>query len=356
MATATATAAAATSQVFFYKRAQIFCLDLWLAFDRRGLGAFRVGSVRASSDLRPERQREIEAGLDLNVFRNRGTFAVTGFRRNISDLLITRTLAPTSGFNSETSNGAEMQVTGAEVSINAFPIQTPTWGWNARLNWGTSRSKVTNLPVAPFLLGTLQTGAVRIEQGKSATQIYGNDTLPQAGGRVVVPVLMGDGNPLWSAGLSNEVRFKSLSLYALLDQQKGGMLANGTWRHYDLGQNSRDYEELDALGRKLGEVRRTNYLQVTRIFYQDASYVKLREVTLTWDIPQKWVAKTWAGASGAKLSLSGRNLYWWTKFRGGDPEAQNFGAGGVPDAIQRNRELAAYPASRSYWLNFSLDF
>ena len=107
---------------------------------------------------------------------------------------------------------------------------------------------------------------------------------------------------------------------------------------------------------KLGEVRRTNYLQVTRIFYQDASYVKLREVTLTWDIPQKWVAKTWAGASGAKLSLSGRNLYWWTKFRGGDPEAQNFGAGGVPDAIQRNRELAAYPASRSYWLNFSLDF
>ena len=321
-----------------------------------GVGAFRVGSVRASSDLRPERQRELEAGLDLNVFRNRGTFAITGFRRNISDLLITRTLAPTSGFNSETSNGAEMQVTGAEVSINAFPIQTPTWGWNARLNWGTNRSKVTKLPVAPFLLGTLQTGAVRIEQGKSATQLFGNDTLPQSGGRVVVPVLMGDGNPLWSAGLSNEVRFKSLSLYALLDQQKGGMLANGTWRHYDLGQNSRDYDELDAFGRKTGDVRRTTYLQVTRTFYQDASYVKLREVTFTWDIPQKWVARTWSGASGAKLALSGRNLYWWTKFRGGDPEAQNFGAGNVPDAIQRNRELAAYPASRSYWLNFSLDF
>jgi hypothetical protein len=94
----------------------------------------------------------------------------------------------------------------------------------------------------------------------------------------------------------------------------------------------------------------------TRVYMQNASYVKLREVTLTWDIPQKWVAKTWSGANGAKLSLSGRNLYWWTKLRGGDPEAQNFGAGGVPDAIQRNRELAAYPASRSYWLNFSLDF
>ncbi|WP_353267506.1 SusC/RagA family TonB-linked outer membrane protein [Gemmatimonas sp.] len=321
-----------------------------------GLGAFRVGSVRAASDLRPERQREFEGGIDLNLLRNRATFAVTGFRRNISDLLITRTLAPTTGFSSETSNGAEMQVTGAEVSINAFPVQTPTFSWSSRLNWGTNRSKVTSLPVPTFLLGTPQVGAVRIEQGKSATQLIGNDTLPQSGGRVVVPVVMGDGNPLWTAGLSNEVRYKGISLYALVDQQKGGMLANGTWRHYDLGQNSRDYDEVDALGRKVGEVRRTSYLQVTRIYYQDASYIKLREVTLGWDLPQAWTAALLSGASNAKLSLSGRNLVWWTKFRGGDPEAQNFGAGNVPDAIQRNRELAAYPASRSFWLNFSVDF
>jgi hypothetical protein len=49
-------------------------------------------------------------------------------------------------------------------------------------------------------------------------------------------------------------------------------------------------------------------------------------------------------------------LKWWTNFRGGDPEAANFGAGNVPDAVQRNRELAAYPASKSYWLNLSVDF
>ena len=321
-----------------------------------GLGAFRVGSVRAAPDLRPERQREFEGGIDLNLLRNRATFAVTGFRRNISDLLITRTLAPTTGFSSETSNGAEMQVTGAEVSINAFPVQTPTFSWSSRLNWGTNRSKVTSLPVPTFLLGTPQVGAVRIEQGKSATQLIGNDTLPQSGGRVVVPVVMGDGNPLWTAGLSNEVRYKGISVYALLDQQKGGMLANGTWRHYDLGQNSRDYDELDEFGRKVGDVRRTSYLQVTHIYYQDASYIKLREVTVSWDLPQAWTAALWSGASNAKLSLSGRNLVWWTRFRGGDPEAQNFGAGNVPDAIQRNRELAAYPASRSFWLNFSVDF
>ena len=134
------------------------------------------------------------------------------------------------------------------------------------------------------------------------------------------------------------------------------MLANGTWRHYDLGQNSRDYDELTATGQKLGELRRTTYLQVTRIYYQDASYTKLREVTVGYDLPRGAVQRVWSRASNARLSVSGRNLYWWTDFRGGDPEAENFGAANVPGSVQRNRELAAYPASRSFWLNLNLEF
>jgi hypothetical protein len=206
------------------------------------------------------------------------------------------------------------------------------------------------------LLGTPQTGAVKIEEGKSATQLIGNDTLPQAGGRVVQQVVMGDGNPSWTAGWSNEVRYGAVSLYALLDHQQGGMLANGTWRHYDLGQNSVDYDQLTSTGQKLGDFRRNTYLLVTSIYYQDATYTKLREVTLSWNVPARYLQTVTSRVNSAKLSVSGRNLKWWTDFRGGDPEAQNFGATGVPDAIQRNRELAAYPASRSYWLNLSVDF
>ncbi len=321
-----------------------------------GLGAFRVGSVRAARDIRPERQREYEGGFDAVLFGNRATLEVTGFLRDISDLLITRTLAPSTGFSSEISNGAEMKVTGLETAITAFPIRGDRFTWTTRLNWGMNRSEITNLPVPTFLLGAPQVGAIRIEEGKSATQIIGNDTLPQAGGRVVVPVVIGDGNPDWNGGWSNELQFGALSFYALLDRQQGGMLANGTWRHYDLGQNSRDYDVPTADGRKLGEVRRTSYLQVTRIYYQDASYTKLREVTLTYDLPVNLVQRLTSTLNGARLSLSGRNLYWWTDFRGGDPEAQNFGGGGAPDAVQRNRELAAYPASRSYWLTLSLNF
>jgi hypothetical protein len=248
-----------------------------------------------------------------------------------------------------------MRVWGFEAALSAYPVQG-AFTWNTRLNLGANRSRITELPVAPFLLGTPQVGATRIEQGKSATQLVGNDTLPQAGGRVVVPVVIGDGNPKYNAGWGNEVRWRGLSAYALLDRQQGGMLANGTWRHYDLGQNSRDYDEVTATGQKLGEVRRTTYLQVTRIYYQDATYLKLREVTLGYDLPRALVRRAWARGNTARLQLSGRNLYWWTKFRGGDPEAENFGATGVPGSVQRNRELAAYPASRQFWLNLNLEF
>jgi TonB-linked SusC/RagA family outer membrane protein len=322
-----------------------------------GQGAFRIGTARAASDLRPERQREFELGADATVLGNRGTVEVTAFQRDISDLLITRTLPPTSGYTSEISNGAEMRVRGLESTVSLFPVQQPSLSWNSRLNFGMNRSEITSLPVPAFLLGSFQVGAVKIEQGKSATQLYGNDTLPEPG-RKLYPngVLMGDGNPDWTAGWSNELRWKRFTAFALLDRQQGGMLANGTWRHYDLGQNSRDYDVQTPTGRKLGEVRRTTYLSVTSIYYQDASYTKLREVTLSYDLPNSFVQNLWGRVSNARLQFSGRNLYWWTDFRGGDPEASNFGGGGAPDNVQRHRELAAYPASKSYWLNLSLEF
>ncbi len=323
-----------------------------------GLGAFRVGTGRGASSIRPERQREIEAGFDATILGNRGTIDFTGFQRNISDLLITRTLPPTSGYSSEVSNGASMRVWGLETSVSLFPVQKSNFSWNTRVNWGMNRSKITDLPVPAFLLGTFQVGAVRIEEGKSATQLIGNDTLPQSP-RQLYPngVLMGDGNPKWNGGWSNEVRMGRFSAFALIDRQQGGMLANGTWRHYDLGQNSRDFDAPGPVaGQSLGNFRRNTYLVVTRIYYQDASYTKLREVTVGYDVPPALVQKIWGRAQSAKIQLSGRNLYWWTKFRGGDPEASNFGAGNVPDAIQRNREIAAYPASKSFWLNFNVEF
>ena len=135
-------------------------------------------------------------------------------------------------------------------------------------------------------------------------------------------------------------------LYALLDHQQGGRLWAGTWRLYDGNRNSADYDVLAPDGRKLGDVRRDLAARMTALRNQDATYTKLREITLGWDAPPG-VSRWFGGARAARLQLSGRNLYWWTKFRGGDPEAENFFGGFELYQLQRNRELAAYPASRS---------
>jgi hypothetical protein len=62
------------------------------------------------------------------------------------------------------------------------------------------------------------------------------------------------------------------------------------------------------------------------------------------------------GARAARFTLSGRNLHWWTKYRGGDPEAENFFGGFALPQLQRNRELAAYPASRQLWATLHVEF
>ena len=237
-----------------------------------------------------------------------------------------------------------------------------------------NRSKITSLPIPAFLISTPQVGTIEIREGQSATRLVGNDTVAVAGTcpafavpnpdpnfcasrqvRDVVPVYMGDASPDYTGGIGNEVRWKGLGLYAMLDRQKGGQLAAGTWRHFDLGGNSRDFDAPSPDPNKpLGQWRRDTYLRVTRIYYQDISYWKLREITLSYDVPPSLISRWGQGAKSARLSLSGRNLKWWTNFRGGDPDFSNFG--GTPESIQRNRELAAYPASRHFWANIQVGF
>jgi TonB-linked SusC/RagA family outer membrane protein len=333
-----------------------------------GIGGFTIGGTTGSKDMRPERQREFEAGLDLALFGNKATVELTGFERRISDLLLDRTLPPSTGLGSERFNGGLMRVRGFESSINIIPSQFAGVQWNARINFALNRAKIMELPVPPFLFSSAQVGAVRIEQGKSPTQLIGNDTVSVAdktpdgrdsvGLKVgqVVPVVMGDGNPDYTVGFSNDFKWRAFSAYVLIDRQQGGMVAAGTWRHYDLGGNSRDFDVKTPSGERLGDQRVRVYRNVTRTYYQDASFTKIREVTLGARVPKSWLARMrpLQGVTDAQLSVSGRNLYWWTPYRGGDPEFSNFGAGN--DNLQRNRELGAYPASRSFWVNLNLGF
>ncbi len=340
-----------------------------------GLPGLTLSASRGAADIRPERQRELEGGLDASLFRNRALLEITGFQRDISRLLIVRNVAPTTGFSNEIYNSASLRVRGLETALNAFPLRASQSGdltWNTRLTFALNRDRVTKLPIPPFILGTsVEAGAVRISEGRSASQLIGNDTVAVAGvcpshavdpsacanAKVgdIIAVYIGRGNPDFIAGIANDLRWRGFGLYALLERQRGGMIRSNTWGAFDGRQNSPDYDAPSPDPNKtLGRYRRDLSSRVTRIYYQDASYWKLREVSLSYEVPRQAAQKLLRGADAARLSFSGRNLKTWTRYRGTDPDFENFGA--LPRGVQRNRELGPYPPSRSYWLGFELTF
>ncbi|MFL5638382.1 MAG: SusC/RagA family TonB-linked outer membrane protein [Gemmatimonadaceae bacterium] len=312
-----------------------------------------LGTV-GSKNLHPERQREFEAGADLTLAGGRAALELTGFRKDISDLLLQRTLPPSSGFGFENFNGGRLRTTGAEIGINLVPIQSTETEWVFRTSYSSTRSKIVQLPVPTFRglgFGTAL-GSFQFEEGASATQIVGNDSL--ADGSVVVRKI-GDANPDFTMSFVNNLRFRRLRLYGLLDWQNGGSIINLTKFLYDLGQNTADYADPITYG-SLQTTKGANRLRLfpkqTAVYVEDASFMKLRELTLSFELPESVVGRMGRGIRTAELSFSGRNLWTHTDYTGMDPEVSNFGN----QPIGRNIDVGPFPPSRSYWFSLSLGF
>ena len=90
----------------------------------------------------------------------------------------------------------------------------------------------------------------------------------------------------------------------------------------------------------------------TSVYVEDGSFVKLRELTLSYEVPNRIQEMLWGAASGATVSFSGRNLLTFTDYTGLDPEVSNFGN----QNIARNIDVAPFPPSRSYWFSVSIVF
>jgi hypothetical protein len=208
--------------------------------------------------------------------------------------------------------------------------------------------------VASFQVGgSFQRGSNIIQVGHSPTELFGNDTMPgAAAGNIQITVVpIGDQTPRYTLGMSNDVTWRGLSFYALLDRRTGTLLAAGTLRRAVQAKNSPDYDVVTKSGQKLGDVQLLYNPSVTRVFVDDASFVKLREARVSWDVPKSIASRMPGGSRSLRLSASGRNLWQRTPYRGGDPEVSNFG---FSDALGGVREVGIYPPSRSFW--FSVDW
>jgi hypothetical protein len=162
-----------------------------------------------------------------------------------------------------------------------------------------------------------------------------------------------DSRPDYRFSLSNDVTFKKLRLYFLVDRQKGGIVADLTGILWDLSGNSPDQTVPKKPGALTGDQRATRYAKTALTSYSDATYWKLREVTLSLDVPTSWIHSFWGGARYVRLAVSGRNLLTVTNYTGSDPEVSQIvesAAFGIP------WELWAYPPSRSVWFSVDLGF
>jgi TonB-linked SusC/RagA family outer membrane protein len=303
-------------------------------------GRFGVLSGPRAGDpnIKPERQKEIEAGFDAQLLNHRAALSFTWYQRKISDLLLDQTLAPSTGqvtriFNS----GATLRNRGVEVALDLWPAHRDDFSWLFRTIFFRNRAIITRLPIPTFQtlgFGT-SLGVFQIEQGKSATQIVGTEGV------------VGDANPDFQMSFSNDIQYKQLTLGFLFDWKQGGDVINLTQLLFDAGSNSADQPDGGAarFGRWLGGV--------TKTYVQDASYLKLREVTLSYDIPQSAVTRMFGSTvRTARVSLSGRNLLRFTGYDGLDPEVSNFGN----QAIGRNIDTGPYPPSRSMFFSLDLGF
>ena len=317
----------------------------------------RLGNVSAS----PEKQSEVEVGFDAGLLDGRLGVEFTYYKQKVSDLLLNRELAPSSGFASRFESVGTLENTGIEVLLRANPIRTNDLNWNVTVTYTSNENEITNVAGQQFALaGTFSTNYVI--EGESLGVFYrqfyarddaGNILLNEAGypftGRNPdgsSSKVIGDPNPQWYGSFINELSYKNFDFRIQFDAVQGFDVFNWNRRLLDnviFGGGANVGEEL--LGNRpkgFGSAQASIFEE----FVEDGSFVKLRELSLGYaiDEPFKYVNRV-------KLYLVGRNLFSWDDYSGWDPEINTSAQGNV-----RGMDFGAVPIPRTYEVGLNVSF
>jgi TonB-linked SusC/RagA family outer membrane protein len=355
-----------------------------------GLPFGSAPTVLPPVDLRPEITRSYEAGLDLGFFDDRIELSGTYYRTDTRNQIIDLELPPSSGFREGTINAGSVRNQGVELLMQGAVVDAGRFRWNVTANWARNWSEIIDLTetVRTFTHSN-QLGVVvqsraggpfgeivgssyaRTEDGR---RIIGEDGLPVAGPDTV----LGEVQPNWTGGLTNTFRLGNFSLRTLIDVRQGGSVYSrsnaiaarqGTAAftlegREDWYNDSGGYVAEGVVN--TGTAENPNYEPNTQAvnpqaywssvsgvaeeFVYDASFVKLREVTLSYRVPAALLGAT--PLQEASVSLTGRNLaFLYKNTPGFDPESAIGSGFGV-----QGREIFAFPQTRSFGINLNLTF
>jgi TonB-linked SusC/RagA family outer membrane protein len=349
-----------------------------------GRTVFSPGTTLANERVRPERMREIEFGGDFGFFKNRVQLGISVYQQNITDLILNRTVAPSSGGLSKTDNVGEMQNKGIEITLGGTVLKQKDFEIDANIIFSSNRNKVTKLPGGAVNVAnafTLADGVGFIE-GQPASVFIGriyarnpdgsllltSQGFPQSERGVqqsttdptlytvsraadgqpsgtFIRTIIGNPNPDWTGSFSSNIRYKDLTFRFLLDAVQGVSVFNAdkrTRNNVGIG----DIAEAELRGTvPRGSVFALVPIEEYRV--DDGSFVKLREISLSYRLPS--IVK---GMSNFTLGVSGRNLISWDKYNGYDPETN---AGGNSDRL-RGTDFGNVPIPRSYQVSLTASF
>lgn len=313
-----------------------------------------IGIVRGNNELGPERQTEIETGFDVGLMNDRVTLEVTYYNKTVNDFLLRVAQPLSSGFANRWLNAGDISNQGIEIGLGLSPVRTRDLAFTNQFNFWLNRSKITKLNVPAFDEGGFAPilGVFRIEEGKSPTQIIGVATPAKDSTDGVVDGLFafGDAEPDFNLSWASSLSWKKFDFNMLWHWKKGGNNVNLTTLLYDLGGQTWDYDKktLDPNKELPNGVYRISQLGASaEPFIEDASYLRLREVSLSYRIGRSLIKQ-----ADLRVGVSGRNLLNFFKYNSYDPEVSNFGF----RAISSNIEVNPFPSSKSFFFNISATF
>ena len=360
-------------------------------FQKTGTNAYTAGNTLGSLNLSPEMTTEFELGLNMGFLQNRIVVDFSYYDRKSDKQIFSLNMDPASGYTAMNTNLGKIGNKGIEALITLVPVRTKDFEWAITWNYTKNKNKVISLPEE---LG----GEVNIYGFSGGTGLYAIEgeemgifkcyrTKTDGEGHIVVnnkgiPLQtddiekVGSMNYKYQMGIGNTFRYKGVSLGIDFDIRKGGLLFSRTadisyftGNAMQTAYNDRNpfivpnSVQSDGNG---GYVENTTPLDPTQIynfwnnggflsdesFLVDKSYVKLRSVVLSWELPKKWLSGT--PLQGVKVSFFGNNLFLWTPSSNTfiDPELTSFGN----DLEGNFGEYSANPSSRKFGFNVNVKF
>ena len=311
-----------------------------------------------NSDLKPERGREVELGFDADLF-DRLHLDFTYFNKHTTDEIVSQPVAPSGGFpGDQLANLGEVSNHGVELGATFQALRRDNLSWEITGNVATNKDRIEDLGglssirapgqnnIAGFPIGGYFAKRVLSADRDPATQGATNVMCDGGPGQAPVacdnaPLLyFGTPTPKVTGSVGNTVTlFKRLRLYALVDFKGGNKLFNSIRQlrcsaaigigYCDENYHPENYSpvylsQLDATKTRTG---------LNGAFFENASFVKLREVSASYTLPESWLKR--AGVSRAVVTLAGRELHTWTDYKGVDPEVNALATASDPLAYDQ---------------------